>query len=75
MISPARKELRERSGIRPLLESNLTNEHFCFTRKPMRKPTSRASFTTATLATATNLLNIGKRVSKNKNPKNARQSL
>ncbi|XP_065362707.1 uncharacterized protein LOC135956224 isoform X1 [Calliphora vicina] len=81
-ISPAGKKLRGRSEIIPLLEGDLTIEHFCFTREPLgagpevetvrsAKPSSRASVTAATLAAAPTPPNIGKRVSKPKGPKGA----
>lgn len=81
-ISPAGKKLRARNEIIPLLEGDLTIDHFCFTREPLgvgpeletvrsAKPSSRASVTAATLAAAPNIPNIGKRVSKPKGPKGA----
>ncbi|KAI8125590.1 hypothetical protein CVS40_4490 [Lucilia cuprina] len=81
-ISPAGKKLRGRNDIIPLLEGDLTIDHFCFTREPLgagpdveivriAKPSSRASATAATLASAPTPTNMGKRVSKPKGPKGA----
>uniref|UniRef100_A0A1A9WZD5 MBD domain-containing protein n=1 Tax=Glossina brevipalpis TaxID=37001 RepID=A0A1A9WZD5_9MUSC len=81
-ISPAGKKLRARSDIAPLLEGDLTIDHFCFVREPLgagpeletvrsAKPSSRASVTAATLAAAPSPPNIGKRISKPKGPKGA----
>lgn len=81
-ISPAGKKLRARSDIVPLLEGDLTIDHFCFVREPLgagpeletvrsAKPSSRASVAAATLAAAPSPPNIGKRISKPKGPKGA----
>lgn len=81
-ISPAGKKLRARNEIIPLLEGDLTIDHFCFVREPLgaspdveivrsAKPSSRSSVANATLAAAPSPPIVGKRVSKPKGPKGA----
>ncbi|XP_013115067.2 uncharacterized protein LOC106092694 isoform X2 [Stomoxys calcitrans] len=81
-ISPAGKKMRTRNEIIPLLEGDLTIDHFCFIREPLgaapdfeivrsAKPSSRSSVATATLAAAPSPPIVGKRVSKPKGPKGA----
>ncbi|XP_018799888.1 PREDICTED: uncharacterized protein LOC108975670 isoform X1 [Bactrocera latifrons] len=80
-ISPGGKKLRTRSDILPLLEGDLTIDHFSFAREPLgvgsdfetvrsAKPSSRVSAAAATIAAAPTP-NIGKRISKPKGPKGA----
>ncbi|XP_005180461.2 uncharacterized protein LOC101898876 isoform X1 [Musca domestica] len=81
-ISPAGKKLRARNEIIPLLEGDLTIDHFSFAKEPLgagpefeivrsAKPSSRSSVATATLAAAPSPPIVGKRVSKPKGPKGA----
>ncbi|XP_075154834.1 uncharacterized protein LOC142228327 isoform X2 [Haematobia irritans] len=81
-ISPNGRKIRTRNDIMPLLEGDLTIDHFCFVREPLgaspdveivrsAKPSSRSSVTTATLAAAPSPPIVGKRVSKPKGPKGA----
>ncbi|KAM7346704.1 uncharacterized protein ACRADG_006513 isoform 2-T2 [Cochliomyia hominivorax] len=81
-ISPAGKKLRARNEIIPLLEGDLTIDHFCFMREPLgagpeveivrsAKPTSRPSLTAAKLPAVSTPPSMGKRVSKPKGPKGA----
>lgn len=83
-ITPNGKKLRARSEIAPLLEGDLTIDHFCFARESLgvgpeletvrsAKPSHRATAAAATLAAAaaTTPINIGKRISKPKGPKGA----
>ncbi|XP_073835187.1 uncharacterized protein isoform X1 [Musca autumnalis] len=81
-ISPAGKKLRARNEIIPLLEGDLTIDHFCFAKEPLgaapefeivrsAKPSARSSVATATLAAAPSPPIVGKRVSKPKGPKGA----
>ncbi|XP_004536143.1 uncharacterized protein LOC101450454 isoform X3 [Ceratitis capitata] len=80
-ITPGGKKLRTRSDILPLLEGDLTIDHFSFAREPLgmgpefetvrsAKPSSRVSSAAATIAAAP-APNIGKRISKPKGPKGA----
>lgn len=81
-ISPAGKKLRARNEIVPLLDGDLTIDHFCFVREPLgagpdleivrsAKPSSSSTVATATLAAAPSPPIAGKRVSKPKGPKGA----
>ncbi|XP_054728536.1 uncharacterized protein LOC129237676 isoform X2 [Anastrepha obliqua] len=81
-ITPGGKKLRTRSDIIPLLEGDLTIDHFSFAREPLgagaecetvrsAKPSNRVSAAAATIAAAPTPTNIGKRISKPKGPKGA----
>lgn len=82
-ITPGGKKLRTRSDIAPLLEGDLTLDHFSFAREPLgvspelelvrsAKPSHRSSVAAATLAAAIPApSHPGKRISKPKVPKGA----
>ncbi|XP_067635356.1 uncharacterized protein [Eurosta solidaginis] len=81
-ITPGGKKLRTRSDIIPLLEGDLTIDHFSFSREPLgagpefeivrsAKQSTRASAAAAAIAAAPTPTSIGKRISKPKAPKGA----